>query len=338
MSKQKGFFTEDFRLSELSGHGDPLLKLNSLIPWDSFRHKLNRIFKKEAKAPGGRPPYDYVMMFKIIVLQRLYNLSDSQMQYQIMDRLSFMRFLGLNLDDRVPDEKTIWHFREQLVKSDKLDLLFELFHSHLIQKGVLLESGTIVDASFVEAPKQRNNRDENKQIKNGEVPKEWSENKLRQKDVDARWTTKNGQRYYGYKNHIKIDRKSKLIKSYKVTDASVHESQILENLLEKSDSHHELFADSAYSGAPIKSILDKRKIRSRIHEKGYRGSPLTNIQKEQNRKKSRIRARVEHVFGCMANTLNGQLIRSIGIKRAQTAIGLNNLLYNMLRYIQLCGT
>lgn len=334
--RQKGFFTEDLRLSELSEHGDPLLKLNDLIPWESFRHKLNRIFKKEAKAPGGRPPYDYVMMFKILVLQRLYNLSDSQMQYQIMDRLSFMRFLGLNLDDKVPDEKTIWHFREQLVKSEKLELLFDLFRSHLIQEGVILESGTIVDASFVEAPKQRNNREENKQIKNNEVPEQWSENKLRQKDVDARWTTKGGQRHYGYKNHIKIDRKSKLIKSYQVTDASVHDSQVLEDLLEESDSHHELFADSAYSGAPIKYILDKRKIRNRIHEKGYRGSPLAEAQKERNRKKSRIRARVEHVFGCMANTINGQSIRSIGIKRARTVIGLNNLLYNMLRYIQLC--
>lgn len=336
MSKQKGFFVEDLRLSELSEHGDPMLKLNSLILWENFRHKLNRIFKKEAKAPGGRPSYDYVMMFKILVLQRLYNLSDSQMQYQIMDRLSFMRFLGLNLDDRVPDEKTIWHFREQLVKSEKLDLLFELFRSHLIQHGVIVESGTIVDASFVEAPKQRNNRDENKQIKNEEVPNDWSENKLRQKDIDARWATKGGQRHYGYKNHIKIDRKSKLIKTYKVTSASVHDSQILEDLLEESDSHHELYADSAYSGAPIRSILNERNIRSRIHEKGYRSSPLTDAQKERNRKKSRIRARVEHVFGCIANTMNGQSIRSIGIKRAETTIGLNNLLYNMLRYIQLC--
>ena len=81
-----------------------------------------------------------------------------------------MRFLGLNLDNKVPDEKTIWYFREHLVKSEKLDLLFELFRSHLIQQGVIVESGTIVDASFVEAPKQRNNRDENKQIENDEVP------------------------------------------------------------------------------------------------------------------------------------------------------------------------
>ncbi len=107
MSKQKGFFIEDLRLSELSQHGNPLQKLNAMIPWKNFRHKLNRILKKEAKGPGGRPAYDYIMMFKVLILQRIYNLSDSQMQYQIMDRLSFMRFLGLDFDDKVPDEKTI---------------------------------------------------------------------------------------------------------------------------------------------------------------------------------------------------------------------------------------
>lgn len=336
MSKQKGFFTEDLRLTEISKHGDPLLQLNNIIPWENFRHKLNCILKKDTKGHGGRPPYDYVMMFKILVLQRLYNLSDSQMQYQIMDRLSFMRFLGLNLEDRVPDEKTIWHFREELVESKKLELLFEHFRSYLIKQGVIVESGTIVDASFVEAPKQRNSKDENKQIKDGETPKDWSGNKLRRKDVDARWATKGGIRHYGYKNHIKIDRKSKIIRTYKVTDAAVHDSQVLEDLLEERDSHHEIYADSAYSGKPIKKILDERKIRNRIHEKGYRGSPLTVHQKERNRTKSRTRARVEHVFGCMANTMNGNLIKYIGIKRAETIIGLNNLAYNMLRYIQLC--
>ncbi len=336
MSKQKGFFIEDLRLSELSQHGDPLQRLSAMIPWENFRHKLNRIFVKEAKGPGGIPPYDYVMMFKILVLQRIYNLSDSQMQYQIMDRLSFMRFLGLNLDDKVPDEKTIWHFREELVESRKLEILFEQFRNYLIKEGILLESGTIVDASFVEVPKQRNNKDENKEIKEGETPKEWSDNKLRQKDVDARWVTKGGQRHYGYKNHIKIYRKSKLIKNYVVTSAAVHDSQVIEGILEEADSHHELYADSAYCGAPIKEILSELKIRNRIHEKGYRNSPLTEKQKERNRKKSKTRARVEHVYGFMVNSMQGDFIRYIGQKRAEAVIGLSNLVYNMMRYIYIC--
>ena len=336
MGKQKGFFDEDMRLSELEEHGDPLLTLKELIPWEKFRKQLQKVFTTQPKGPGCRPPYDYVMMFKILVLQRLYNLSDSQMQYQIMDRLSFMRFLCLNLNDRVPDEKTIWLFRETLTKSGKMEMLFEEFRSFLLEKGVIATNGSIVDASFVEAPKQRNKKEENDQIKVGNVAKEWPENKIRQKDVDARWVAKARQRHFGYKNHIKIDKKSKFIHRYKVTSAATHDSQVLDELLTKEDSHHELYADSAYSGNPIKEILKAKKIRNRIHEKGYRGSPLSEKQKERNKKKSRIRARVEHVFGCIVNSMKGNFIRSIGIKRAETIIGMTNLTYNMLRYTQVC--
>ena len=338
MGKQKGFFDEDYRLSELEEHGDPLLRLNELIPWERFRPLLKKLFHKQPKSPGGRPPYDYVMMFKILILQRLYNLSDSQMQFQIMDRLSFMRFLGLNLNDRVPDEKTIWHFREVLTKSGKMEILFEEFRTFLLDKGVIAESGTIVDASFVEAPKQRNTKEENKDIKEGSTPKDWSDNKLRQKDVDARWMTKSGVKHYGYKNHIKVDKKSKLVHRYAVTPASTHDSQVLEELLAASDAHHELYADSAYSGAPIKNILQENNIRNRIHEKGYRGSPLTEKQKERNKRKSKTRARIEHVFGCIVNSFQGNFIRTIGIARAETVIGITNLSYNMVRYTQLCRT
>ncbi len=217
-----------------------------------------------------------------------------------------------------------------------METLFERFRSFLLDEGVIANSGSIVDASFVEAPKQRNTREENKEIKEGKTPETWTDNKKRQKDVDARWMTKAGQRHYGYKNHIKIDRKSKIIETYDITSASVHDSQVLENLITAKDVHHELYADSAYSGKPIKNVLNEMTIRNRIHEKGYRGSPLSKEQIIQNRKKSKIRARVEHVFGCIKNSLNGNFIRSIGLLRAKSVIGLTNMVYNMIRYLQLC--
>lgn len=333
----KGLFDEDFRLELITQQGDPLLKLNEAIDWESFRHILNRVFRKETKGPGGRPPFDYVMMFKILVLQRLYNISDAQTQYQILDRLSFMRFLGLALHSDIPDEKTIWLFREKLTRSGKIETLFYKFRNFLMKKGIIAQNGCIVDASFVEVPRQRNKKEENDQIKDGNAPEEWIEqpNKLRQKDTDARWATKQNQRHYGYKNHIKIDKKSKLIKKYVTTDASVHDSQAISDLIEDSDSNHEMYADSAYSGEPIEQLLENKKIRNRIHEKGYRNNPLTEKQKEDNKKKSRVRARVEHVFGCIKNSMKGAYIRCIGIERAEAVIGLINLCYNMLRYIQL---
>jgi transposase, IS5 family len=340
-NKNRGFFDEDIRLEKLSKQGDPLEKLVKMIDWELFRKPLNKTFKANRKVDqenqGGRPAYDYVMMFKILILQRIYNLSDHQMEYQINDRLSFMRFLGLSLGDRVPDEKTIWLFREKLTKNGTIDILYEKFQKQLLEEGIIAQSGSIVDASFIDAPKQRNNRDENDQIKNGEVPPEWEEQpeKKRQKDMDARWATKNKERHYGYKNHVKVDKKSKIVTAYAATDASVHDSQALEKLLDERDAHHELYADSAYSGAPIRDQLKELNIKNKIHEKGYRGSPLTEKQKERNKKKSKVRVRVEHVFGFITNSMNGMFIRCIGLQRAQAQIGLMNLTYNLFRYMQI---
>jgi transposase len=190
MMKQHGFFEENDRLEELSKMGDPLERLNTCIDWEQFRGILNKVLQKEPKGPGGRPPFDYVMMFKILILQRFYNISDAQAEYQIKDRLSFMRFLGLALCDTVPDEKTIWEYREHLVQENIIDTLFYRFTRQLEEKKVITCSGSIIDAAFVDAPRQKNNREENKTIKEGGIPEEWekeeNKNKRRQKDTDAR--------------------------------------------------------------------------------------------------------------------------------------------------------
>jgi len=333
----RGLFDEEFKLAKLSKAGDPLEKLNTYINWELFRKPLEKALlntdKDEEK--GGRPAYDLLLLFKIVILQRMYALSDHQTEYQINDRLSFMRFLGLGLGDTVPDEKTIWLFKEKLSKNGLIDQLYERYQDQLMKEGVLAQNGSIVDASFVDVPRQRNTKDENNDIKNGKIPEAFEQKaaKKRQKDVDARWATKNKERHYGYKNHVKIDKGSKLITAYTVTDASVHDSQALEALLTEDDAHHDLFGDSAYSGAPIAKVLKTRTIRNRIHEKGYRGKPLTDVQRERNRKKSRVRARVEHVFGFIETVLKGSFIRCIGIIRARCAIALTNLCYNIRRYM-----
>jgi len=115
---------------------------------------LWKSFKKKPEGPGGRSPYDYVMMFKVLILQRLYNLSDEQMQYQILDRLSFQRFLGQGLHSDVPDEKTIWLFREVLTKRGMIEKLFASYSAHLQKKGLMTNNGSIIDASFVATEKQ----------------------------------------------------------------------------------------------------------------------------------------------------------------------------------------
>jgi len=336
--KQKGFFDEEDCLRKLSMLGDPLEKLDEFINWEDFRGLLVKGLRKESQGPGGRPPFDYVMMFKILILQKLNNIADDKTEYLINDRLSFRRFLNLQLYDTVPDAKTIWHFREELKTADIMEKLFQLFTSKLEEEKIVTYSGSIVDASFVEVPKQRNSREENKDIAEGKVPKKWrnekNRNKLVQKDMDARWATKNKQRHYGYKDHIKIDKKSKIITKYRVTSAEVHDSQELKNLIEKKKDKR-LYGDSAYTGEEVQKCIPKN-ILNRIHEKGYRNSPLTKMQKRENTAKSRIRARVEHAFGAMKH-FGGLMIRTIGIARAEIQIGLSNFTYNLTRYAYLMG-
>jgi IS5 family transposase len=330
---QIGIFDEIERLERLSALGDPLTRLNQVINWEMFRPVLQQAFRKERKGPGGRPPYDYVMMFKVLVLQMLYKLSDDQTEYQINDRMSFMRFLGLGLGSRVPDAKTIWLYRETLTKAKVMDKLFSLFNAQLKAAGLITHTGSIVDATFVDAPRQRNTREENAKIKAGEVPEEWKEpeniHKMRQKDTDARWTKKNNETHFGYKDHVKVDSDSKLIVEYSVTSANVHDSQALSGLINEEDQV--LYADSAYSGKVLLESLPDH-VERRVHEKGTRNHPLTDEQKESNRLKSKIRVRVEHVFGFMTNSMGGIDLRCIGRIRAEFDIGMRNLVYNICRY------
>lgn len=328
-----GLFDMEERLMKLTEVKDPLVKLKQRVNWEQFRPILEGALRKEAKGKGGRPPFDYVLMFQILILQRYYNLSDDQAEFQILDRMSFMRFLGLKISDKVPDSKTIWHFREGLTKSGVIEKLFEKFLESLNAAGLILHEGSIVDASFVEVPKQRNNRDENKEIKEGKTPADWDDKKKAQKDVDARWTKKNNETFYGYKSHVKADAKSKIITKYEVTSAEVHDSQVLEQMLDTADADKLLYGDSAY--ADQDEILKQKKIESKINEKGYRNKPLNEAQKATNREKSKVRARVEHIFGFIENSMGGSHLRSIGKTRAKAIIGLMNLTYNMFRALQI---
>jgi transposase, IS5 family len=330
--KTAGLFDEHFKLERISQLGDPLEKLNATIDWEVFRYLLDKALVKEAKGPGGRPNYDYVMMFKILILQEYFGLSDAQMEFQITDRFSFMRFLGLHSCDTVPDSNTIWTFREYLTQDDIIKKLFDRFGKELNKQGLIINKGKIIDASIIEVPVQRNSRDENKEIKEGNMPESRDDKKKSHKDTDARWTTKNGEDYFGYKNHIKADSRKKIIDDYCVTEASVHDSIAGKDLLNKKDAGQALHADSAYTGEAFEKAVAKAKMKNRIHEKGYRNNPLTPGQKAANKTKSKIRVRVEHIFGFMHQTTGGLLIRTIGKARAKVKIGLMNLTYNLFRY------
>src|ERR1700693_5741557 len=337
---QMGFFDVERRLNALSAKGDPLETIKATVPWETFRADIEAVTEtkpEEKKSNAGRKPYDTILKFKIVVLQSLYNLSDEQTEFLIRDRFSFMRFLDLGLEDAVPDATTIWLFREALVEAGLIDTLFDRFSQHLQAKGSIARGGQITDATIVSAPKQRNSKDENEAIKAGQTPKEWEKKpaKNAQKDKDARWTKKNGNSFYGYKNHIGVDKLHKIIRKWVATDASPHDSQKLDDILDANNTGSGVWGDSAYHSAEIEDKLKARSMKSRIHRRAARNRPLSQTQEAANTVRSKVRARVEHVFGHQENSMGRKTLRTIGMARARFKIGMMNLGYNMRRLVQL---
>jgi IS5 family transposase len=336
---QFNFLDEESRLDRLSKLGDPLEKVTTAVDFEFFRPTLDAIFGKEKdEGKGGRPPWDFVLIFKILILQELYNIADGHTEFLINDRLSFQRFLGLSLGSKVPDAKTIWAYKDALCKSGREKELFDRFVAELSEIGIVTRKGSLVDASFVDAPRQRNTREQNKTIKGGKVPEEWkgddakSKNRLAQKDTDARWAKKGNETHFGYKDHAKVDQESKIIIDFTVTNASVHDSQEIVGLIDEEDEV--AYADSAYVGEELHEKIKEKNpgIKLKIHEKGYKNRPLTDEQKASNTEKSRVRARVEHVFGHMTSSMGGITVRTIGIEKTTVAVTLKNLAYNISRF------
>lgn len=334
-----GLFDFDENMNKLNKIGNPLSKLSKAVDFEMFRETLENGLYRKKMTNAGAKPYDYVMMFKALVLQRMYHLSDEQVEYQIIDRTSFRDFLGLSSGDKVPDAKTIWSFREQLTKQNLFDKLFDDFYKFLEAKHLIMNEGVIIDGSFVDVPRQRNSREENKKIKNGEGDTLWNgddeKNKKHHKDTDARWTKKNGERHYGYKNHAKIDARSKLIKKGVTTDASVHDSKPTKELVDKTDEGQPLFADSAYIGKGVKGIMRKFKMKDRIIKRNVRGKKISKRQDTINKKNSMTRSRVEHVFGFCEQGMSGMFSRAVGLVRNMALNTLTNLVYNMNRFEQI---
>ena len=331
-----GLFDEQVLLKKLDQKVDPLARLNSIVDWQIFLPIIENALGRDNASTAGRKPYPTLFMFKILILQSLYNQSDEETERFLLRDLIARRFVGLCGCEFGPDFTTIWRFKEALTEAGVLDALHDAFSNQLDELGFQASKGQIVDASIVHAPRQRNSREENEAIREGNPPTDWSEAKRRQKDVDARWTKKREQDHFGSKNHIAVDVKHKFIRAWRVTAANVHDSQVFLELLARNTSR-DVYADSAYLSEETQKRLKASGYRPHIQRKGQKNHPLSAWEKQGNRTRSRIRSRVEHVFGAQRQRAGTLVVRCIGLPRARAKIGLRNLAYNMDRLGFLAG-
>jgi transposase, IS5 family len=351
MAGQPGLFDLDERYASLSSAGDPLERLAAVVDFELFRAALDAALERSDRAKGGRPPYDPVLMFKVLVLQTLYALSDDQTEYQLKDRLSFMRLCGLALEDRVPDAKTIWLFREQLTRAGAIERLFQRFDAVLRDAGYLAMGGQIVDATVIQARRPRLRKDEKATVKGGGIPDGWSKAKRAQMDTDGRWTLKRGRKrsaergephersrselvipVFGYKNHLCIDRRHGFIRRFAVTDAARHDGRQLGRVLDPHNTASAVWADAAYRSAANVALLARRGLAPQFQRPRPRSRPMPPHIARGNATRARVRVAIEHVFAAQKCRL-GLVLRSVGLARATARLGLANLVTNMTRLV-----
>lgn len=355
MAGQAGFFDVEERLQRLSDLGDQLELYAQAVDFEVFRPVLEKALAWRSGAHGGRPPFDAVLMFKILVIQAQNDLSDERAEFLISDRLSFMRFLGLGLHDRVPDARTIWSFRDRLTRAGAIEALFERFDKALRTGGYIAMSGQLVDSTLIAAPRQRNTEGERLAVKAGRSAAEiWPDQpaKAAQKDTSARWTVQFGKARvradgtvppdiaiptFGYKAHASIDRAHRFIRCWGVTSASGHDGAMLrEGLLDPSNTASGVWADSAYRSRANEAFMRERGFTSHVHHRKPKGRPMAKRIRGGNATRSSRRAPIEHVFAVHKHMWK-LTVRTIGIERARTKIGMANIAYNIRRLVQIGG-
>ena len=357
MRGQAGFFDIEERLKELSAKGDTLERLSGLVDFELFRPDLERAVPRADRSRGGRPPFEHVLMFKVLILQASHSLSDERTEFLIKDRLSFMRFLGLGLADPVPDANTIWTFREALTRATlggrpAIEVLFGAYEA-------ALNSGRLPGDGWPDRRRLHHRRPEAAQHEcrearhQGRAHPPWADKpaKLAQKDRDARWTVKWSKAKpaedgsprmdlavpaFGYKNHVGIDRRHGLIRTWSVTDAARHDGTQLPTLISKANTGSDVWGDTAYRSRANERLLAENGRRSQIHRKKPPRKPMPKHTARANGARSKVRAAVEHVFAHEKGPM-GLVVRTIGLARARVKIGLANLVYNMKRTIWLTG-
>lgn len=341
MNKQRNdLFAADERRQKLSQYTKVLDSLNRLVDWVALAQVINAGTGREAPQPkGGRPPYSTEALIKLIVLQQLYgNLSDEETEYALLDRGSWQRFIGMADARRLPDARTLWHFKNQLAQAGSGTALFAEVQRQLNGAGLQARGGQMIDATLVPAPKMHFTKDEKQTMAEGKTPAHWSPKQAAHKDTDAHWTAKRGQWHYGYKAHANVDQEHKLIRILEVTPANhsdmTHFAPMLDTTPARQVLGKTIHADRGYDSAANRQILKEHQLRDGVARNDDRKKCDQTGIHARNKKLSRIRARVEHVFGAWEKVI-GKSIRCIGQVRATAHITLQAVTVNLRRWVSL---
>lgn len=304
---QQTVFDKLFRDKVVRKKTSILQEIGDYLDFEIFRPLLEGVFIDSGMGPCR---YDVVLMWKIVILQKWFGLSDPGAEEQISDRLSFREFLGLSLNDDIPDETSICLFRNRLKETESYEWLFEILNQELDKRRVRVKGGSMVDATFIEAPKGKR--------KDGSKT-----------DPDADY----GHKGHGYSMHNNVGKEDKLIHELEMTSARPHDSQHFEDVLVGDET--EIWADSAYRSEDQEAKLEKEKIKSQILEKAYRNKPLTDEQKESNKAKSEVRARVEHPHAQLKEHQKFTRTRYYGLPANRCDAFLHAIAYNLRRAVYL---
>lgn len=314
----------DGLLAEGAGANALLDRVVQLVDWSEVEALLSAIYSGRM----GAPAYPALALFRALLLQQWYGLSDPQLEESLADRLSFRRFIGFSLSERMPDHATLWRFRERLAKSGLAERAFAMITAQIEQSGFVLKRGSLIDATLIRSavnappppsdpPVQADGRTASKLIGNPVDP-------------EAAWTKKQGRRFFGYKAHLAMDLGSRIIRRAIFTPANVNDTVPADGLI--CGDEHRVYADKAYDSQARRQHLKARGIRNGIMRRGHRCHSMSQATRRRNRLLSRIRAPIEPLFALLKNVYHLARARYRGLIRNAAALHLAVTAINLKRW------
>lgn len=344
MKKEQKFGFADYLVERRKIKQDFFNQVNKIVDWRQISNIINKYYNK-GESVTGAPSYDGLLLFKMSLLQTWYGLSDYEVEDRVNDSISFSRFVGLSLEDAVPDHSVLSRFRTSLTKQGAYDKIFKALNKQLDKHNILVKKGAIVDASIVDSPFKPKGAvnyeietdratEERKEEDKTEENKTQKLMKVEQPGVDteARWIKKAGKPRYGYKKHFVTDEEG-IVLGVTTTPANVNEIANLEEVLDSADLPEGTYlnGDKGYCSAKNEEVLKKKKLKNRILSKAKKGSPLTEREKLRNKLIGKTRFKVERTFGSIKRWFNSGTARYKGLAKMHTQNIMEAIAYNLYR-------